>query len=205
MLCTMIRIKLQIMSTKQISTEDVRKLHTEVNQIVNQRYLLSTLAITIFGVIGAWIFPKTKNVEVGLFFGGTLLLYAILFILFLYSFYLKRYLRVITTYLQESDNSVWENDWKVFRNKYKYLGYTRYQSIIFLLLGLMLLISNVLLSYFYTTSYSSTHWIILLLTSFSYVVAIGFLGFKDQKGYEARISTNWKKIFAAKQNNNHCA
>ena len=43
------------------STED-RKLHSEVNQIVNQRFQLATIAITIFGVVVAWLLPRQTPV-----------------------------------------------------------------------------------------------------------------------------------------------
>jgi hypothetical protein len=40
------------------SQEDERKLHNEINQIVNQRFILTTLALTLFGVLIAWMVPK---------------------------------------------------------------------------------------------------------------------------------------------------
>ena len=33
------------------TVEDQRKLHAEVNQLINQRFLLNTAAVTLFGVI----------------------------------------------------------------------------------------------------------------------------------------------------------
>jgi hypothetical protein len=42
----------------QLSAEDIRKLHAEVNQIINQSFTLNTAAITAFGVVLAWTIQK---------------------------------------------------------------------------------------------------------------------------------------------------
>jgi hypothetical protein len=39
------------MALKGPDPDDVRKLHAEINQIVNQRFLITTLSITVFGVL----------------------------------------------------------------------------------------------------------------------------------------------------------
>jgi len=49
------------MSLKEPNNEDMRKVHGEINQIVNQRFLITTLAITMFGVIGAWMIPESTQ------------------------------------------------------------------------------------------------------------------------------------------------
>jgi hypothetical protein len=39
------------MSLTGPTTEDIRKIHAEVNQLVNQRFLLTTLGITVYGLV----------------------------------------------------------------------------------------------------------------------------------------------------------
>jgi hypothetical protein len=83
------------------SPEDQRKIHAEITQIVNQRLQLTTFAITLFGVIGAWLIPKSsppKGSDLGDFtFAATDLLITLLFAIYVYSHVLKGMLRVFTT------------------------------------------------------------------------------------------------------------
>lgn len=38
--------------------DDVRRLHAEINQILNQQHLITAAAITTFGVVLAWLMPR---------------------------------------------------------------------------------------------------------------------------------------------------
>ena len=129
------------MSLKGPTSEDKQKIHSEVNQIVNQRLLLTTLAVTIFGAMIAWLIPKTpptQSIPVGGFvYIASVLLTVVLFALFLLSHHLTYMLRLFTTYLDETGSSNWENDWSSYRDKFTYLGYTKPQSLVFLLLGVL--------------------------------------------------------------------
>lgn len=119
------------------STEDQRKIHAEITQIVNQRLQLTTFAITVFGVIGAWLIPKSPpsaRSPLGAFtFVTTDLLITLLFALYCYSHVLKGMLRVFTAYLAVTKASGWEQDWERYRAG-GYGGYTKAQTIVFLIL-----------------------------------------------------------------------
>jgi hypothetical protein len=121
--------------------EDLNKIHSEVNQIVNQRLLLTTLAVTVFGVMIAWLIPRNPppfGSQVGTFvYVGSILLTIIIFALFLLSHHLTYMLRLFTTYLVQTDSSNWEKDWASYRSNFRYLGYTKPQSMVFLLLGVL--------------------------------------------------------------------
>jgi hypothetical protein len=83
--------------------EDKRKLHAEVNQIVNQRILITTFSVTVFGVMIAWMIPKSApqpnpNIEVFVYI-GSIILSLTLMVLFLLSVYLTYMLRIFTSYL----------------------------------------------------------------------------------------------------------
>ena len=122
--------------------EDTQKLNAEVNQLVNQRLALTTLAVTIFGAVVAWLIPQDSSAagaEVGVFrYSVSVLLTIFLFTLFLLTHHLSSMLRIITTYLAVSDASGWEKDWAEYRKRFpKYLGYTKPQSVIFLMLGVL--------------------------------------------------------------------
>jgi len=122
--------------------EDLRKLHAEVNQIVNQRFIITTVAITVSGVIISILVPKSAPLsgsDVGAFaYAGSILLMLVLLALFLYSHFLKVMIRVYTTYLTVTRRSNWEEDWENYRARYpRYLGFTRAQTIVFAALGVM--------------------------------------------------------------------
>lgn len=131
------------------NSDDLKKIHAEVNQLVNQRFVLTTLAITVFSVVTALLIPKGTP-QAGAPVGGlTFLLCTILsmvlFSLFLLSHLLKGMLRVFTTYLDVTGSSDWEKDWAKFRRT-SYLGYTRPQSLVFLILNFFATVYPLILS-----------------------------------------------------------
>jgi len=121
--------------------EDVKKIHDEINQIVNQRFLVTTLAITSFGVIGAWI--VRENLGGTLIFAVSLLLSSLICMLSFFNHSLKKTLRIFTTYLIASESTMWENHWMMYRgadpNKITRV-YTKTQTKIFITLGFFSLI-----------------------------------------------------------------
>jgi hypothetical protein len=133
------------------SPDDLRKLHTEATQIVNQKFLLTTAAITVFGVLSAQMFsaqlladravaseprPGPPSALGWSGFLGPSLLILVLLVLFFYSTILAGMLRVITTYLVETGASSWEVDWARYRLG-GHLGYTRAQAVVFLVLVML--------------------------------------------------------------------
>jgi hypothetical protein len=130
------------------NTEDQRKLHAEINQIVNQRFIVITAAITLFGVVFAWMLqklPSKAGDPLGFFpFVLSVVLSLLLFGLYIVNHILKGTLRIISSYLGETRASNWELDWIEFRRE-NYFGYTKAQTVIFLILNLFALISPLLL------------------------------------------------------------
>lgn len=124
--------------------EDTEKLHAEVNQIANQRVVLTTFAIAVFGATIGLLIPRSGTFShssensVGIFsYMASALLTLVLFALFLLIHFLTRMMRIITTYLDVSGASNWERDWVTYRSRFRPLGYMKSISVIFLLLGVM--------------------------------------------------------------------
>jgi hypothetical protein len=87
------------MSLKGPTPEDERKLHAEINQIGNQRFLLTTLSLTLFGVLTAWMVPKESvhDTDIGAFpFAISIILSILLFAIYFWSHLLKNTMRVFT-------------------------------------------------------------------------------------------------------------
>lgn len=122
------------------NSEDIRKINAEINQIINQRFLIVTLAITISGVILSWAIPRQipsgQDALGGFSFAIASLHIIILILLFYFHHRIKQYLRVLTSYLVETGASEWEKAWREYR-KMPHSAYTDIHTIIFMLLTIL--------------------------------------------------------------------
>jgi len=133
--------------TEKPNDHDLTKLHAEINQLVNQRFLLTTLAVTVFGASAGWILQKNRSgeIDVGWFtYGASLLLLFVLAGLFLLHQRLLSQMRIFTTYLLVTKASPWEEHWEKYRQHcegktripmFREHEYTDAQRLVFLLLG----------------------------------------------------------------------
>jgi uncharacterized membrane protein len=180
--------------SKQINSEDQRKLHAELNQIINQRFILTTTAITVFGAFSAVMTPKTpiqSPVEVGhLLIGGTVYVLIFYLLLLAWNRMLLSLQETISTYLELTGSSQWEAHFRKFV-LLKPVG-LRVQGWAFLALG------------FLSTSWPfliarslgiplEWRWILfLLIVATAYFLATYLLGFKHRK--HEQIRSIWETI-----------
>lgn len=180
-----------------LTVEDQRKLHAEVNQLVNQRFLLNTAAVTLFGVILSWIIPKDSppNTIGIVHYTACILLFILLFALFSISHLLRVTTRVITTYLIEKDASQWEKDWKLYRSQKSYFAYTKSQTLLFLILGLIVTAFPFLLIQLFNQQVNSDRglWVVFLV-GLLYEIFVFGMGFKDWFYPEKAIQARWKSV-----------
>jgi hypothetical protein len=177
------------MSIRGPNQEDIQKIHAEVNQIVNQRLSLATLAVTVFGVMVAWLIPQSTP-HVGSNVGA--FIYSALFLL---THHLTYMLRVLTTYLVEMGVSNWEEDWAVFRARYRPLGYTRPQAMIFLLLGILSTAFPFLLAMVYSISIEPMVGAITCMSLGAlYVIFVSGIGFAGWFANEKEMRQRWKQL-----------
>lgn len=175
--------------------EDIRKIHAEINQIVHQRFLVTTSAITILGVVLSWLHPKEMGhcaTSLGgfIYFVSTLLL-VLLFSLFLYSNHLRRMLRVLTSYLIVTEKSNWERDWQKYR-KNKYSSYSSAQTIIFNLLGIAVSIYPILIAVIFSLNYEPcVGFLSHIVVSVFYFVAIFLVNLYSNEDFELK---RWRDI-----------
>jgi hypothetical protein len=184
--------------------EDKRKLHAEVNQLVNQRFLLNTAAITIFGIIMAWTMSRPIQTIVApasdFISAVSTLLTLLLFSLYILSHLLRRTTRVITTYLIAKSMSEWEEDWQSFRSSNTYFAYTKSQTILFLSLGLLSSTWPYLFGLIMRSPVVLTPvlWFSTII-GFIYVVLISGMGFFNWWYQEKSIEDQWKCVLKQKQ------
>lgn len=181
------------------TTEDIRKLHTEVNQIINQRVTITTAAVTLLGVVLAWMIPKATPAPCsavgGFVFFGSILLLLLLFVLFWFSYTLRSMLRIITNYFLVTEASNWELDWKTYRGEKVEVIYTTSQTVIFLLLGLISLLFPFVLAAVYNQELAPRLGLIFhIITGALYLIFVVGMGFFDWWSREKRAENIWKAI-----------
>ncbi len=179
--------------------EDVRKLHNEINQIVNQRFTLTTLTVTVFGLMIAWLTPKGQpplnNGKEVITYMGAVLIIIVIFVLFLLTWYLGNMLRVFTTYLNVSDASGWEKDWSLYRRKYSYDGYTKFQSWMFLVFGFIAMVYPFFIGITIGPRLKITWYsIVCVLVGFVYMETIRCMGINGMYSKEKAFENNWKSL-----------
>jgi len=184
------------MSLGTPSQEDIRKIHAEITQIVNQRLRLTTFAITLFGGILAWVIPKDapKHSPLGaVTIYATLLLTVVLFALYLFGHVLRSMLRTFTTYLVATKSSPWEQDWERYRSN-GYTGYTKAQTLIFLMLGILSTSSPWALSKVFELQVDPTHLKFEAIAGLGYVGLVTMMGFFGVPDTERRAKDKWKRL-----------
>jgi hypothetical protein len=187
------------MPLKGPEPDDVRKLSTEITQIVHQRFLVTTTAITIFGVVIAWTLPqvpRTVGDPVGpLIFALAVLLEVLLFALYLWGHILKIVMRTFTTYLIVTGKSGWEADWEEFRKK-TYFGYTKMQTLIFIILEAMTLGLPFLLANIFSLNYFDPMpgFILCLLLGAIFVLVIWLIGYHKLWDQEEQAKHRWTEL-----------
>jgi hypothetical protein len=202
------------MPLEKTTKEDISKINSEICQIINQRYLLTTFAITTFGIIIAWLIPKTSegagaNPPI-FYYAGSILLIFILSALYVFNYCLKGMVRIFSTYLQVTGSSGWEQNWQTYRDKNtkgiinhkyltlkysKYWGYTKAQTVIFLVLGFLAFIFPISIIYFSGPNFQTSveFWAHLTISVVYMIIVLltGFLGFLDP---EKKAMERWNEI-----------
>jgi hypothetical protein len=176
-----------------------------VNQLVNQRLALTTLAITIFTAVLALLVPRdtaSVGTEYGLFrYSLSILLILFEFVLFVLAYHLTSMLRTFTAYLDVTCKSGWESDWRKYRDRNPgYWGYTKPQSIIFLLVGI---VAGSLPALFWLFFHIDLRpWIgaaICCAALLLYTVFVTGMGFWGWFAKENKIKERWTMILKEKE------
>ncbi|MBN2136270.1 MAG: hypothetical protein JW720_00535 [Sedimentisphaerales bacterium] len=183
------------MALRGPNTHDLTKIHEEVNQLLNQRFIVSTFAITVFGLVTAWLLPRQPlepNTPLGGFvFIGSIFLTTLLFVLFLLWYFLKSMRFILTTYLRITNKSDWEFDFKKYRQMSS-LAYSGPQCVIFLVLNFFAAILPLMLSWVYAVQLKPRpiFWASLCIGAAYeiFILGVGFRGWFDR---ESKIESCW--------------
>lgn len=186
------------MSLQKPNQEDQRKIHAEINQIINQRFLLITIAITVFGFATTWMLPEkipNKNDPIGgLACTGAIIFSIILFVLYFVSHNLKNTQRIFSTYLLVTKASGWEQDWKEFREE-KYFAYRKPQTIVFLILNAVITAFPFILAFIYSLKFEPIIGLLACGITGSFIeLLILLMGFCDLFDSENKTESRWERL-----------
>jgi hypothetical protein len=185
------------MPLKKPNDEDKRKIASEINQIVHQRFLVTTVSITMFGVVIAWMLPKLEtnpgDPVGGFTFALAMVLSLLLFALYLWSQWLKQMLRIFTTYLVETQSSNWELDWMTYRDG-SYYGYTKAHTIVFLFLDVIAFLFPFLVAAIFSFKLEPVGGAISCAVVVITALLIYLMGFQELFDFEKKAAGRWKAL-----------
>jgi hypothetical protein len=169
-----------------------------VNQLLNQRFLLTTAAITVFGAFSSWMIPKdpTQNVPVigKLIFAGAAFLHLFLLLLFLWNRFLANLQSNIMIYLVLTGTSKWETDWKQFRGKPGILSTGFIQSCVFLTLGVLTLLWPFVISCACNLPLGAGWVLFEVVIAAAYFITVFGFGIKQWLRNDEQTKTRWQEV-----------
>ncbi|NBB31798.1 hypothetical protein [Cellulophaga sp. BC115SP] len=198
---------------KDSEKADLAKIHAEINQILNQRYNLVILTITVFGLFMASLTQKDKfNLEI----------YTIKYEFFLVLFFLGvlTYLSIITSgltkqfyilraYLISAELSDWEINFEKFRRnemKREHFGYSKTTRYIFFIIGITILCVGYLNQFIkqkidFAAAQNFLAPLLYLVIGVVYVWFIYIIYYPlEQKEREKRLLDSWRIILNNENN-----
>ncbi|MFZ3017945.1 MAG: hypothetical protein WA056_05775 [Gallionella sp.] len=183
--------------------EDIAKLHAEINIYLTQRITLLISAMSIVGVVLAWVTQKANVQDLSslgvVFLGGTCLL-AFLSVIVLVDLSLEASITFLATYLRQSNVSPWEAAVKIYSHSQKG-GVLTIRKIAYGTLGSLatlwpFAISTIAFGQFPTTALLILH---LILSGAYFLLLLVLVPVKSKKSAKA-IESRWANIFAAQAN-----
>lgn len=190
---------------------DVSKLNSEINQYINQRLIVTTTAITIFGVSIGWIVYGSSTptgIEVKpITLLIPIILMILLFTMFLYCQVILGNIRIISVYLRATKKSNWEIAYQDYEKMFPYFTQDTMFSIIFGVLGISIAaIVGIIWLCFPSQNDVSFFAGIFATLCFIYLIVI-YLTYRKKIlnfGTDDHIYRNWKQLFlqTKKENSN---
>jgi hypothetical protein len=182
--------------------EDVAKLHSEINLYLTQRITLLISAISVVGVVLAWVTQKANpsdyfSLEI-LFLGGTLLM-GFLSIIHLMDLSLEISIAILASYLRHASGSPWERAAERYRSAtWHPIRHITPRRLVYLSLGTFaaawpFLIGLVLFKVLSLSLFGCLH----LFASAAFFVFVLAIGPRLLKRRYASIEKKWAGVLAA--------
>lgn len=211
------------MSDSDIDKLDVGKLHSEANQLLNQRLTITTTAISVVCLVLAWLLPGKNSFTNGgnigimvnfsenykntysfnwLIYFGTTFLFVLLGVLFWLSSLIKRNLFFITSYLISEKISKWEQKRHDFPERDKHFKISH--PSIFLILGLIIffypLIYGLIIKQEVLTIILDTGFVVHTIAGLIFFVVFIYFRNYSKNSVEDILIEQWKNKESKKEN-----
>lgn len=179
------------------NAEDRLKLGAEINQIINQRFLISMTALTLFGLIVGWLVAQRHQVDAFDYIAMTMLL-IFLFILYFYSHQLKWQMHLLAAYLIQTSASGWETDWLAYRDgRLTRFNSAIFQDVLFMVLGIMAGLFPFVMMILVGVAAGTAFGIALALEIFvlsAYIVLLYGMITKNWFAFQPDAATRWRTL-----------
>jgi hypothetical protein len=165
------------------SSEDITKIHAEINQCINQRLTIQTTLVTLFGVVIGWIVgglaavsckgnhPIMQVQPISFLLPSAMLVITI--IMLGYNQGILRNIHVLSTYLVCTGSSIWEKHYQEFSESRSHTTYDHHSLYVFLIVGLLTIVIPLVISGFFPPEYDNPQMKFSICIFF--VASIGFL------------------------------
>lgn len=183
-----------------LGTEDLRGLYAEINQLLNQRFLITTAAITVCGAFSSLTIPKDISQEVPgtatSLAAGTCFLQSFLVLLFLWNRFLGNYQSKLVLYLEAVHRSKYSADWKKYHEGRGGITTGSIQTWVFLALGAMTTLWPFVISAVagYPFEWGWMAWALFVAAAYG-VVVYGF-GIKQWLRRDEEMRNRWSEVVA---------
>ncbi|MEL7355922.1 MAG: hypothetical protein AAFN40_05120 [Cyanobacteria bacterium J06560_6] len=193
---------------KQISATDISKLHNEVNLYINQRLIITTTAITVFGVVAGLIAPVTSTTGDTEVRSLSLILPAVLMVIFgvmlWYCQSILQQIHALSTYLVETKASAWEDHYQRFDDDISLRSsVSNLPLYVFAALGFFSVLLSIAMYVIALEHYSSEEKMgvfyisiaaFVAASAFYWFIFINFWNKKDPKKFRKRARKHWRKV-----------
>lgn len=189
---------------KDLSSNEQTKLFSEINQLINHKFVVTTTGITVFGVFAAFLIPKGEPVanspSMPLLYAGTAFLSVFLGLLVYWAGTLEIAIDMLSEYLIQRQASEWEVDVKrLFESPIPHGS--SYIWTVFAALGAATLAwPFVIEATIAPQNIGHPSWRHLLMTlcSVIYFVFLGFTAMVRTKKSREKMAAQWNSILSAK-------
>jgi hypothetical protein len=194
------------------SPEDISKLHAEMNQYINQRLVITTTAITIFGVVMGWVVfglsattqngVKIQTQPVSLLLPTALL--TVLVIMLWHCQAVVKQMHILSAYLELTGSSNWEKQYQQFAKSRKFTTQDDLPFIIFATLGILsILIPSAISLLFPPDLNFQMGMVVFAFFIFSVASIVIFFKFWNERHYHrfrCEVKNHWKTILLPESN-----
>ncbi len=194
------------------STEDISKLHAEINQYINQRLIIATSAVTIFGVVMGWVvFGLSTTTQEGIKIQtqpvSLLLPIALIIVLIIMLWYCQTLIKeiiILSVYLEITESSHWEKQYQSFVSTYEFATPGDLPLVIFATLDILSITIPSAISFLFPPNLNFQMGLVvcafIISAIASILVLVKFWRERHYSKFRLRVTQSWQPILLPESN-----